>query len=79
MGIDCAYSDCYLHARYYYSGVFYLLFFLNICEIIKQKISDLIEYRSCTIPDDDYGMKLDEEDNYAEDVDPFVYINNFIQ
>lgn len=32
---NCAYKDCYLHAKYYFTAIFFCLFLLNIYEIVK--------------------------------------------
>ena len=45
IGLECAFDDCYLHARYYFTMIFISMFCMNIWEIMKPKLMILTRFK----------------------------------
>jgi hypothetical protein len=58
--VTCAYDDCYLHARYYFSAIFIVLFSLNIWEILKPKLQLFRNTGKCSIEVEEEEVVEDE-------------------
>lgn len=57
LGIDCAYGDCNLNAKYFFSSLFIILFVFNIKEVLTPVINKIMN-RTKEEPEsiEDYGI-----------------------
>lgn len=74
VGLKCAYDDCYLHARYYFTALFTLLFSMNMLDIIKPKLMYFMRTGTCKLVDDEEEKSIDSiRSNEADFEDLIIF------
>ncbi|CAD8208434.1 unnamed protein product [Paramecium octaurelia] len=86
LGIDCAYGDCNLNAKYFFSSLFIILFVFNIKEVVTPVINKLFN-RTQEQPEtiDEYGIinyyveQESQKDSYFKSVDRYGTVDDYME